>query len=214
MTALAHSGSYVSGAFVDDELVGATVGLLGTDHLHSHVAGVEPAQRRTGAGYAMKEHQRVWARDRGLPEVRWTYDPLVGRNAAFNLHKLGASVTEYLPDFYGPLSDGINNGDATDRLYVRWPVTAGPPPPASSTAAGVALVERSGAAPVLSPQPSTGEPLRCAVPEDIEALRRTEPDVAAQWRQAVRAALVGAFAAGYVITGISRDGFYTLEVGS
>ena len=56
--------------------------------------------------------------------VRWTFDPLVRRNAHFNLHKLGATASEYLPDFYGPMDDGINTGDASDRLMADWQLTS------------------------------------------------------------------------------------------
>ena len=49
--------------------------------------------------------------------MRWTYDPLVSRNARFNLVKLGAVGTEYAVDFYGPMRDGVNDGES-DRLTV------------------------------------------------------------------------------------------------
>jgi hypothetical protein len=64
--------------------------------------------------------ERAWAIHEGIVEIHWTYDPLVRRNAYFNLHKLGAVPSAYLPDFYGPLPDGINAGDKSDRLYLRW----------------------------------------------------------------------------------------------
>jgi predicted GNAT superfamily acetyltransferase len=120
MTALAHAGNYVAGAYQGERMVAAAVGFLGVGHLHSHVAGVDRTIRTGGIGFALKQHQRAWALARSITEVCWTFDPLVSRNAYFNLHKLGGSATEYLPDFYGELADGINLGDPTDRLYVRW----------------------------------------------------------------------------------------------
>jgi len=33
--------------------------------------------------------------------IAWTYDPLIRRNAYFNLVKLGARPVEYLRNFYG-----------------------------------------------------------------------------------------------------------------
>ena len=54
--------------------------------------------------------------------MTWTFDPLVRRNAHFNLAVLGATVDEYLVDFYGPLPDAVNAGDESDRLLVVWPV--------------------------------------------------------------------------------------------
>ena len=71
-------------------------------------------------GFALKLHQRAWCLDRGITLLEWTYDPLVARNAYFNLGKLGARVAEYLPDFYGVMGDGINRYDESDRILVHW----------------------------------------------------------------------------------------------
>ena len=46
--------------------------------------------RGRNLGRALKLYQRQWAIDRGLSEITWTFDPLVSRNAYFNLVKLGA----------------------------------------------------------------------------------------------------------------------------
>ena len=50
----------------------------------------------------------AWALERGLSEVTWTFDPLVRRNAWFNIEVLGGHITEYVPNFYGTMSDSIN----------------------------------------------------------------------------------------------------------
>ena len=68
----AHSGNYVAGAYRGGRLVGAAVGFLGRDrtgapHLHSFVAGVEPGGLGRGVGFALKQHQRAWSLDRGVP---------------------------------------------------------------------------------------------------------------------------------------------------
>ena len=47
------------------------------------------------------------------------FDPLVRRNARLNLVRLGADVTDYLPDFYGAMDDAVNAGDRSDRLLAR-----------------------------------------------------------------------------------------------
>ena len=72
-----------------------------------------PAPR---VGFALKVHQRAWALARGVPAIVWTFDPLVARNAWFNLAKLAALPAAYLEDFYGPMTDAINAGMASDRL--------------------------------------------------------------------------------------------------
>lgn len=220
LRAFAHSGNYVAGAYLGGRLVGVAVAFLGTDHLHSHVAGVDPGYQRGGVGYALKQHQRAWALARGIAEVRWTFDPLVRRNAYFNLHKLGALPTAYLPEFYGPMSDGINAGDASDRLYLSWRLASpravaaahGEPADidaAALRAAGAAvLLDRVGEAPAAGEAPDGRRPVLVAVPHDVETLRPTDPGVARCWRMAVREALTAVLDRGYRITGISRDGFY------
>jgi predicted GNAT superfamily acetyltransferase len=141
LRALAHSGNYVSGAWARGRMVGASVGFLhpylpgrpgdprtppagGAFGLHSHITGVRAALQGRGVGVALKQHQRAWALARELPVITWTFDPLVRRNAFLNLVKLGAEIVEYLPDFYGPMADGINAGDETDRCLVSWPLAS------------------------------------------------------------------------------------------
>lgn len=229
MRALEHSGNYVVGA-VDAErdsndLLGVAIGFTGRGHLHSHITGVDPTRQRGGIGYALKQHQRAWVLGLGMDEVRWTFDPLVLRNAYFNLHKLGATAIGYLPDFYGPMTDGVNAGDASDRLYVTWHLSADravsaargevvEAPTAALRAGGAAvLLDRADQQPVPtgSGLPDGGRPVLVAVPEDIERLRAADPELASRWRTAVREALSEALAGGYRITGIGRDGFYVLE---
>jgi predicted GNAT superfamily acetyltransferase len=228
MTALAHAGNYVVGAYRDDRLIGVAVAFFGIDGLHSHVAGVDREFGRRGVGFALKQHQRAWALHRDIATVRWTYDPLIARNAYFNLHKLGAIATDYLPDFYGELDDGVNRGDPTDRLYVSWDLrspaavaaAAGRPATvdAQTLAASAVLLDRVGLSPVRpeggqaeARMPEHGGPVRVAVPQDVETLRNTDPATAAAWRFAVRQAMQTAIAAGYRVDGISRDGFYVLR---
>ena len=50
-----------------------------------------------------------------------------------------------------------------------------------------------------------------AVPTDIEAVRRDDPELARRWRRAVGEVLPAALDAGYRIEGMSKDGFYTLR---
>ncbi|MYW03608.1 GNAT family N-acetyltransferase, partial [Streptomyces sp. SID3343] len=120
MRALSHAGNYVAGAYADGRLVGATVAFFGApagETLHSHITG---ARAGHAAGFALKLHQREWALARGLKRITWTYDPLIRRNAYFNLAKLGGLPIEYLPTFYGTVDDAINGGDDTDRVLVEW----------------------------------------------------------------------------------------------
>ena len=103
------------------QMIGASFAFHGADgHLHSHVTGVLAEWQGRGLGLVTKLHQRAWCLQRGIDRVTWTFDPLVQRNARFNLQRLGAELVEYLPSFYGPMTDGINAGDDTDRAFVVW----------------------------------------------------------------------------------------------
>jgi predicted GNAT superfamily acetyltransferase len=127
LRALTKAGNYVGGAYDGDTLIGACVGFFGAPAevtMHSHVAGVSGAARGRNVGFALKLHQRAWALERGVTAISWTFDPLIRRNAYFNLTKLAALPTEYLTNFYGLMADGINNGDDSDRLLVRWQLDA------------------------------------------------------------------------------------------
>jgi predicted GNAT superfamily acetyltransferase len=237
LRALAHAGNYVAGAWAGERLAGACMGFLASPGraqgrsagparsglaLHSHIAGVAPGTQRHGVGFALKAHQRAWALSRGLRLAVWTFDPLVARNAWFNLTKLGAAATGYLPDFYGPMTDAINAGEESDRLLVSWrlddPRVAAacsgapvePDPGALRAAgAGVALDQDAGGLPVAGP--ADAEVLLVRVPPDVEGLRERDPAAARRWRHAVRGTLGGLLASGAEVTGFTRDGCYVLQ---
>jgi predicted GNAT superfamily acetyltransferase len=229
LRALAHSGNYVAGARVGGRrLVGASVGFLYPDGsavgLHSHITGVRAEVQGRGVGFALKQHQRAWALARDLPVVTWTFDPLVRRNAFLNLVKLGAEIVEYLPDFYGPMGDGINAGDETDRCMVSWPLARERAITASHGAAVEPDLEalRDAGASVLLDEDAAGGPvapdatpgagaLLVKVPGDIVAMRATDPRLASRWRHALRATMGEALGRGLAATGITRSGWYVLE---
>ncbi|MEV0124419.1 GNAT family N-acetyltransferase [Streptomyces sp. NPDC050703] len=207
MRALSHAGNYVAGAYADGRLVGATVAFFAAPvgrTLHSHVTGALPGH---AAGLALKRHQREWALARGLSRITWTYDPLVRRNAHFNLTKLGARPVEYLTSFYGPMDDAINGGDDTDRVLCSWELTD-PAVTAAAASAPRPVTVPAGAVTALAARdglPVTGRldapALLVDVPPDIEALRRADPGAAKAWRLAMREVLGGLLAAGAAVTG-------------
>ena len=221
LRAFTKAGNYVGGAFEDDTIVGACVGFFhapAEDALHSHIAGVSSIATGRSVGFALKLHQRSWALLRGVSEIAWTFDPLVSRNAHFNLVKLGAVPVEYLPNFYGAMPDRINGADDSDRLLVRWPLRA-----PAVRAASWGEITRAPLGPdavvALGPGPD-GLPLRgrldgdtslVAVPGDIEELRRTDPRAAQLWRVAVREVLTELVADGSRIIGFDRPGGYVVR---
>jgi predicted GNAT superfamily acetyltransferase len=226
LRALSHSGNYVYGAYDQTEMVGAIVGFIGYGKgsllLHSHMTGVTTKLQGKSVGFALKQHQRAWALERGIELVTWTFDPLVRRNAYFNLTKLGASVTAYYPSFYGEMNDGINEKDETDRVLIEWHLDTPqateasvhrlvPPelgdPDRSDTR--IALAVGTDGAPIE--QQRNARTLLVCVPEDIVELRHRDEDLAHRWRLSLRNVLGRALNDGYAAVGMTRSGFYVLE---
>jgi predicted GNAT superfamily acetyltransferase len=181
------SGGYASIAEVDGTVVGGSFGFLGGEpnlHLHSHITGVLPGQQDRSIGFDLKQHQRRWCLQRAVPRVRWTFDPLVRRNAWFNLRRLGAVVESFHVDFYGEMHDLLNAGEHTDRFIVRWDIADAEPVTEVDVPAGAELF---------------------ALPKDIHAVRAEDPERAARLRLELRAALEGRR-----VHGITDDGEYVL----
>jgi predicted GNAT superfamily acetyltransferase len=196
MQAFVHNGSYFVGAFSGDEILGATFGFIGINggtHLHSHMSAVVPNNRDLGIGALMKNHQFNWALERKIPFISWTFDPLVKRNARFNISKLGVEISAYFQDFYGPMTDLVNAGDASDRLMVKWQVSNGGPQSSND---------------FLEIPKGT---ITIAIPEDIVAVRAQTPEEATAARLRVREEFLTAFDSGYKVIGFSNVHGYILS---
>src|SRR5437588_8636565 len=221
----AHTGNYVAVARADDEIIGTAIGFRSYDarpYLHSHIAGVLPRWQDANVGFELKQHQRAWAIEKGIDRVTWTFDPLVTRNAYFNVTKLGARLTGYYENFYGPMDDAINGGDETDRCVATWDLMAervvaaadgvhAQPDVEALRSAGVPvrLYASAGGAPHLNDV--DGDRLLLQLPPDIVALRRSDELLARPWREVMRGITVGAFAHGSRVPGATRDGWYMLS---
>lgn len=189
LVALAHSGNYLVGLYDGDRMIGASAAFFAEPaarSMHSHITGILPEYRARGLGRLLKQHQRDWAFERSVGHITWTYDPLVARNAHFNLMILGVRVVEYLVDHYGPMADGVNRGDESDRLLVSWSLAA----------------------------PRTGNPPdseivdTVAIPRDIESIRAADPASADRWRRLVRERFTELFGRGLVVGGFRDEAGY------
>lgn len=217
LRSLVHAGGCATAAFDDSGvMVGAAALAIAAPEgtTYSLIAAAAPGSADRGIGHAVKLHQRAWALGRGYNSMMWTFDPLVSRNARFNLAKLGAEAHEYATNFYGQMSDEINGIDEADRLVATWMLgsrravaasegTAADP--TGPTADAQVLVDAPDGEAMLQRDP---QGLWVRVPEDIVSLRRTDPVQSEGWRHAVREALVDAFDQGFVATHMTRHGWY------
>jgi predicted GNAT superfamily acetyltransferase len=112
-----------------DRIVGFAMGLPAVrtaaglhlePYLHSHMLAVKPEYRNSGIGRRLKLAQREDAMARGFRLMEWTFDPLEIKNAFLNIHRLGAIVRRYTPNFYGVSSSRLQGGLPTDRLHAEW----------------------------------------------------------------------------------------------
>lgn len=210
LRALAFSGNpvHVATEARDGTVVGFSVGFIGWApvlHVHSHQAGVVEKYRRRGIGYALKLAQRHTCLAHGIDEMRWTFDPLVRRNVAFNVNALGARAAAFYPDFYGAMADSINAGDSSDRLEAQWDLTRPLPPTISPSGdAPVVLVSQDGW-PVAGGSPLPGGILE--IPSDYESMRGTDGERSRAWRLAVRDVLVQAYGSGLRIGSVEKRGY-------
>lgn len=195
MLALQHEGGLIAGAFRGDEMLGFLLAfpsaLPGIQH--SHRLAVLPQARGLRLGVGLKWFQRDWCLARGITHVRWTYDPIRAVNAGLNVAALGGTSDTYLNDYYGVMT-GINAGLPSDRIMLDWhldrpEVAARAAGPAAASAAG------SGTAAIIPPARTV------AIPRDIDALLRSDPDAALRARMDLRHALSEGFAQGLRITG-------------
>ena len=197
LQAMVHSGSYLSGAFIDTKIVGAAFAFPATNggiHLHSHMTAVLPEFRDKGVGYALKMDQWNWAKKKNYSHLSWTFDPLVRRNAKLNIVKLGVDISSYYPNFYGAMPDALNAGDESDRLMVLWSTDIDEPK-----------------ARELITHPKSDDIL-IEIPEDIVAIRSRNQSESMKWRRHVRDQFLAAFEKNGKVVGFSVNNEYVVRI--
>jgi predicted GNAT superfamily acetyltransferase len=111
------------------------------------------------------------------------------------------------------MDDAINGGDESDRVLTAWDLTAPAEPPAPDVfklPAGAVHGVRN-----HEGRPQTGttdaDTVLIDLPDDIEALRRSDPGAARAWRLAVRHTLGGLLADGAQVVGFHDRCSYVLH---
>lgn len=216
MVAIQKNGGLVLGAFEplgdgSEKLIGFVLGFVGRDDAtrryfhYSQIAGTLPQWQSTGVGFALKLAQRTEAMRQGYDLMRWTYDPLLGRNAYFNLVKLGAVSRQYLTNLYGPASNQLYGQLDTDRLLVDWELDS------ARVAERIAPVEQNAKPETLTQEYAnlpalvkvewlaasmpmvkevkldyTEPVLKLEIPADINRVRQHAASAATNWREQTR----------------------------
>lgn len=132
----------------------------------SQAAVVSPELQGQGVGRALKNVQAAVAHRQGSSRMRWTYNPMISRNAHFNLDVLGAQGRWFTRDALA--------GPGTDRVTVEWRLGEKPSQrPASPS--GTRLELELETHPLTTPGEirSIGDSTALAVP----AQQPTDPDV-------------------------------------
>jgi predicted GNAT superfamily acetyltransferase len=215
--AFAESGNTSWGAWDGDRVIGYVLGWAGVTpedglHTHSHMLAAIPDRRHKGVGFALKLAQKAQCLEQGIRVVRWTFDPLVSRNAHLNLTKLGASADRFLPNEYGEMTDALNRGDRSDRLMVRWELELDRDRMDLPHQDLPEVLGREGDDPDL-PAPSDirspgGPGAIVKIPREYHELRERDRALADAWREASARAFALCFEAGLVATAFTSDSAY------
>lgn len=226
LVTIGKNGGGVLAAYADDGpadlngMVGMALWWLGVDSqkrfkICSHMAGVLPDWQGQGVGALLKFKQREIVLAQGITDwITWTYDPLYRTNGVFNIHRLGATCNTYYRNVYGELNDDLNRGAPSDRCQVDWWLRSERVEGAvnSKWQRGIpkadyqelqvlpsTLTGDGFRSPIAAEVPIAGAPLAVPVPDDIGAIRRTDPELGKGWRLYLRGVLEAAFGVGYMM---------------
>jgi predicted GNAT superfamily acetyltransferase len=226
MIAIQSNGGLVLGAFDHKKMVGMALTLVGYRHgkafMYSHMTGVAKEYQSKGVGYLLKQRQKEISLERGFDLVAWTFDPIIARNAHFNLSKLGVICRNYKVNYYGPMNDAINFGWETDRVIAEWLLKEN-----LSEVRSRAAEKLNEAHLAIKTEDANGQP-RCLdwnidlstqttlveIPRDIVSIKKTSSEEANRWRIAIREIFQAYFGSGFAAIDLveHRDRlFYLIE---
>jgi predicted GNAT superfamily acetyltransferase len=169
----------------------------GKSYLHSHMLGVLPEYRNSGAGRLLKFKQREYVLAQGIKLMEWTFDPLEIKNAFFNIERLGAITRRYVRNQYGISSSHLHGGLPTDRLIAEWWVET----------PRVALAQSGETC--FRPRPEAS----ITVPANIAEMRQREPGQARELQASLAEQFEKHFQSGLAVIGFERTagaGIYLL----
>jgi len=194
-----QAGGWTLGAFVAERMVGFVhhlAAVRGDNEIfgYSHMMAVAKDYQNKGVGVRLKWAQRERAMREGRKLIKWTWDPMMARNAHFNLNRLGAIVETYAENFYGidynadsSLTEKI--GLPSDRLIATWNLSS----------ERVTKLSKGATVPVDA-KPVTA----VAIPVEWTTLVKQDPRRARDVQARVREEFKGAFEQKLVCAGFER----------
>jgi predicted GNAT superfamily acetyltransferase len=187
-------GGQAFGAYDGDRMVAFCIAIPGLKrgdqtYLHSHMLGVLPDYRDYGIGRLLKLRQREEALAQGVELIEWTFDPLELKNAYFNIERLGCIVRRYVRNQYGISSSRLQAGLPTDRCTAEWWI---------ATPWAKAAIERQ-------ERPRPPILARIAIPNDIERLKRDDPQSARTIQSAASTQFLTHFEKGLAVIGFDKS---------
>ncbi len=210
-------GGVTAGAFdAEGRMIGFVFGMTGIREgkpAHwSDMLAVREEARGRHIGDRLKHYQRQRVRELGVDLMLWTCDPLVSRNAHFNINRLGARPVEYIPNMYGDNTGSTLHGTVpTDRFVVGWKLDRDFTP--------IAGADRPGAhdadIPLVNPLGSNLLPsldlakdvtrARVQIPREMNDVAISSSDARMRWRLTVREAMQTLFSRGAAVTRFVRE---------
>jgi predicted GNAT superfamily acetyltransferase len=214
-------GGIAVGAFSEDELAGFVYGLTGFrdgQPVHwSHMLAVHPQFEGRGIGRRLKEVQREQLLEQGIKSMRWSFDPLVARNAHLNYNRLGAKVFEYVPNMYGTDTGSIlHSGLGTDRFVVEWSLVApsvekllaGTPPGITEAVSAAPIANTEEAGPFVRPIEGDlpdAPIVRIEIPSDIDQIKANSMELGKRWHSCTKRACLWYLERNYAVEGFYRE---------
>ena len=195
------AGGWTLGAFVAERRVGfvhhlAAVRANNEIFGYSHVMAVAKDYQNKGVGARLKWAQRERALGEGRKLIKWTWDPMMARNAHFNLNRLGAIVETYADNYYGMdynLDQAI--GLPSDRLSATWLLDS----------ARVRALASGSTAAIIDSEPVA----TVSIPSAWTTLVKQDPQRARDEQARVKAEFHKAFAQQLICAGFERGGEYS-----
>jgi predicted GNAT superfamily acetyltransferase len=161
------------------------------------------------------QRERVLANEIDL--ITWTYDPLEAPNARLNLHTLGGVAHVYKQNIYGEDFGTLGKGLPSDRFLVEWWIATervqqrhdriavepiGVDSPIANACTGgtgdrrITTIDLNLDAPIV----------RVEIPNDLQAIKRSNMELAQDWRVKTRELFETYFARGYEVIDFVRAG--------